>query len=72
MIGEAARARGLCYQGILLDARNLGAEELRAQSDPDPVVRDYVRHHDAPDFLLVASRTDLDYLVNVTSLGHGR
>jgi len=48
------------YQGIVLDARNLGAEELRAQSDRDPVVRDYVGRHGAPDFVLVASRTDLE------------
>jgi len=48
------------YQGIVLDARNLGAEELRAQSDRDPVVRDYVRRHGAPDFVLVASRMDLE------------
>jgi len=48
------------YEGIMLNARTLGAEQLRAETDRDPVVRDYVGRAGAPDYVLVARPGDLE------------
>jgi hypothetical protein len=48
------------YTGIVLNVRTLGAEQLRAETEDDPAVREYVARAGAPDYLLVASPTDLE------------
>src|SRR5262245_30931722 len=47
------------YQGILLNARNLGADELARQSAADPTVARYVAERGAPDFILTGGPTDV-------------
>jgi hypothetical protein len=47
------------YEGIMLNARTLGAEQLHAETARDPVVRDYVRRVGEPDYVLVASPNEL-------------
>src|SRR4029453_18024198 len=48
------------YEGILLDARNLGAGQVTREATSDPTVKAYVAQHGNPDFVLVASPTDLE------------
>jgi hypothetical protein len=48
------------YEGILLNARDLGASELAREAASDPTVKAYVAQHGAPDFVLLASPTDLE------------
>jgi hypothetical protein len=48
------------YQGILLDARNLGAGQVTREAASDPTVKAYVAQHGNPDFILVGSTTDLE------------
>lgn len=50
------------YQGIVLDARDLGVEELRAEMARDERVRGYVEQHGWPDYLYVASPTDTELI----------
>jgi hypothetical protein len=47
------------YQGMLLNARNLGADELVRQSAADPTIADYVTKHGPPDFILNGGPTDV-------------
>jgi hypothetical protein len=47
------------YQGIMLNARNLGADELDAIMARDPEVRAYVQRTGRPDFLLVTDPNDV-------------
>jgi len=47
------------YQGILLNARNLGADELARQSAADPTIARYVAEHGPPDFILTGGPTDV-------------
>ena len=48
------------YTGIVLNARTIGAAQLRAETDRDPAVREYVARAGEPDYLLVASPSDLE------------
>jgi hypothetical protein len=48
------------YEGILLDGRNLGAGQVTREAASDPTVKAYVAQHGNPDFVLVASPTDLE------------
>ena len=52
-------------EGILLDARKLGAGQVTREAAGDPTVKAYVAQHGNPDFVLVASPRDLE-LVYVT------
>jgi hypothetical protein len=47
------------YQGMLLNARNLGADELARQTAADPTIARYVAQHGTPDFLLNGGPTDV-------------
>ncbi len=47
------------YQGILLNRRDLGATELAREAAHDPTVKAYLAQHGPPDFVLLASPTDL-------------
>jgi hypothetical protein len=47
------------YQGIMLNARNLGADELRGVMERDPEVRAYVQRTGPPDFVLTTSPGDV-------------
>jgi hypothetical protein len=47
------------YEGILLNARELGAGQIAREAASDPTVKAYVAQHPQPDFVLVASPTDL-------------
>ena len=48
------------YEGILLDARKLGAGQVTREAASDPTVKAYVAQHGNPDFILVGSTTDLE------------
>ena len=48
------------YEGILLDARNLGAGQVTREAASDPTVKAYVAQHGNPDFVLVGSTTELE------------
>jgi hypothetical protein len=50
------------YQGMLLNARSLGVEQLRTEVAADPTVRDWVARNGAPDFIYRASETDLELI----------
>jgi len=50
------------YQGLLLNARSLGAVQLRAEVAADPTVLNYVARTGAPDFIYRASETDLELI----------
>lgn len=45
------------YQGMLLNARDLGAEALRYETERDPGLRHYVARAGHPDFIIVADQT---------------
>jgi hypothetical protein len=47
------------YQGMFLNARNLGADELARQSAADPTIARYVAQHGPPDFVLNGGPTDV-------------
>lgn len=51
---------GTRYLGILLNARDLGAGEVMREAAADPTIRTYVAEHGNPDFVLQASRTDVE------------
>ena len=53
------------YEGVLLNGRDLGAGQVAREAASDPTVKAYVAQHGNPDFVLVASPTDLE-LVSVT------
>jgi hypothetical protein len=48
------------YEGILLNARELGAAQIAREAASDPTVKAYVAQHPHPDFVLVASPTDFE------------
>lgn len=50
--------RATRYQGMLLDARELGAGEVERAAAADPAVRDWIGREGQPDFVLVASPQD--------------
>jgi hypothetical protein len=48
------------YQGIVLNARELGVEELRSQTASDPTLRDYVARAGPPDFIYLGTPTEVE------------
>jgi hypothetical protein len=56
------------YQGMLLDARDLGAVELARLTAADPAVRAYVAAHGRPDFLLVPDASDVELIYYLPSV----
>jgi hypothetical protein len=56
------------YEGILLDGRNLGAGQVTREVASDPTVKAYVAQHGNPDFVLVASPTDLELVYTQRSV----
>jgi len=56
----ARATRSTRYQGIILNARNLGAGELRREAADDPTLRDYVARAGQPDYIYVAGPTDVE------------
>jgi hypothetical protein len=56
------------YQGILLDARDLGAAELARVCTDDPAVRAYVAAHGQPDFILVPDAGDVELIYYLPSV----
>ena len=48
------------YRGMLLNARDLGAEALRIEAQRDPGLREYVTRNGAPDFIVLGSETDVE------------
>jgi hypothetical protein len=50
------------YQGILLDARKLGADVLASAAATDPTLRDALARGGEADFVLVVSPTDLEVI----------
>jgi hypothetical protein len=51
---------GTRYEGILLNGRELGAGEVTREAAGDPTVKAYVAQHPKPDFVLVATKRDLE------------
>jgi hypothetical protein len=52
--------RATRYEGILLNASDLGAEALEGEMARDPAIARYVAKAGEPDFVLVASPTDVE------------
>ena len=50
------------YQGIVLDARELGAKQLDIEMRRDSTMRDYVVHKGKPDFIYVPSSTVVELM----------
>ena len=50
---------GTRYEGILLNGRNLGVGEVAREAAHDPTIKAYVAEHPTPDFVLVASKRDV-------------
>jgi hypothetical protein len=48
------------YQGWMLNARTLGAEELRGEMARDETVRRFVERYGQPDFVYVGGPTDVE------------
>jgi hypothetical protein len=48
------------YEGILLDGRELGAGEVTREAAGDPTIKAYVAQHPKPDFVLVATKRDVE------------
>jgi hypothetical protein len=48
------------YQGILLNARDLGAGEVTREAGNDPTIKAYVAQHGSPDFVLVGGPRDVE------------
>jgi len=48
------------YRGMLLDARDLGADALRIETGRDARLREYVAQAGQPDFIVVGSETDVE------------
>jgi hypothetical protein len=55
------------YQGIMLNARTLGAQQLQDDMARDPTLRAYVESHGPPDFIYVASPTDVELVYYLAS-----
>ena len=51
---------GTRYEGILLNGRELGAGEVAREAARDPTIKAYVAQHPTPDFVLVASKRDVE------------
>jgi len=50
------------YQGIILNARDLGADELRRLAADDPTLRGYLAREGDPDFVLEADQRDVELI----------
>jgi len=50
------------YQGMMLNARTLGAEELRGETARDPTLQRYVEQHGRPDFIYLGQPTDVELI----------
>lgn len=48
------------YQGMLLNARDLGAEALRLEMERDATVRQYVAAAGPPDFIVIGGVSDVE------------
>ena len=48
------------YQGMLLNARDLGAEALRIETSRDPTIQEYVARRGPPDFIVTGSDFDVE------------
>jgi hypothetical protein len=48
------------YQGMLLNARDLGADALRLEMERDPTVRQYVAGAGRPDFIVIGGLYDVE------------
>jgi hypothetical protein len=55
---------GTRYLGILLNGRELGAGEVAREAAHDPTIKAYVAQHPTPDFVLVASKRDVQLVYN--------
>ena len=55
---------GTRYLGILLNGRELGAGEVAREAAQDPTIKAYVAQHPTPDFVLVASKRDVQLVYN--------
>jgi hypothetical protein len=55
---------GTRYEGILLNGRELGAGEVAREAAHDPTIKAYVAQHPTPDFVLVASKRDVQLVYN--------
>ena len=55
---------GTRYLGILLNGRELGAGEVAREAAHDPTIKAYVAQHPTPDFVLVASKRDVELVYN--------
>jgi hypothetical protein len=51
---------GTRYEGILLNGRKLGVGEVAREAAHDPTIKAYVAEHPTPDFVLVASKRDVE------------
>jgi len=55
------------YQGMLLNARDLGAEALRLEMERDASVRQYVAATGQPDFIVVGGPGDVELVYTAPS-----
>ena len=59
------------YMGMLLNARDLGAEALQIEMQKDPTIRDYVARAGQPDFVVMGSWADVELVyVGPSRLAH--
>ncbi|HLK11925.1 MAG TPA: hypothetical protein VKW76_11130 [Candidatus Binatia bacterium] len=56
------------YQGMLLDTREFGADELARVTGADPAVRAYVAAHGRPDFLVVPDAANVELIYYLPSV----
>lgn len=70
--GGPRPARVAQYQGIVLDARGLGAAQLGIEEERDPTIRSYVAQHGEPDYIYVPGATDVEliYYSGASRLAH--
>ncbi len=55
------------YQGIMLNGRDLGAGEIDRLGASDPTLASYVASHSQPDFVYVATPTDVELVYRARS-----
>jgi hypothetical protein len=56
------------YQGMILDARKLGADQLARVQSADPNIAAYVAKNGAPDFLLMPTTNDVELIYYLRSV----
>ena len=56
------------YQGIVLDTRKLGADQLAMLEKNDPAVAAYVAKNGSPDFLLMPTQSDTELIYYLRSV----